>query len=293
MSYDLYFAPAGADRPVGLDFFRERPHYTVGNGQALYEHPDTGVHFIFEEVSDGDDPELPPATLVLLLNLFRPRCFAVEAATEIEALIEATGALVFDLQVDDPQPAAFSSAAFLESWNRSNRAAVSAVLSSGEDIGPLRTHPSEKLQALWAWNHRRASWNDELGDAVFVPAIGFFEVGDSTYSAVIWPDAVPVLLPQVDVVVVGLAALRRRRFWPFGGPTIATVRWDDLIDRLPSRTLREGPVPYLDLSTLEPSEALIAYLQKLPAASPKTLRRVAQSAVLDADLVPEVTERKR
>ncbi len=74
-------------------------------------------------------------------------------------------------------------------------------VSSGEDIGPLRAHPSEKLQAIWAWNRRRASWNDELGDAVFVPAIGFFEVEDSTYSAVIWPDAVPVLLPQVDVVV--------------------------------------------------------------------------------------------
>ena len=95
-----------------------------------------------------------------------------------------------------------------------------------------------------------------------------------------------MLLPQVDVVLIALDAFRRRRFWPFGGMTIATVRWDDLLDRLPTRTLLDGPLPYLDLSRLEPSNALIGYLQQQPATSQKEIRKVAQYAVLDDDVLP-------
>lgn len=202
-------------------------------------------------------------------------------------LVPIDGSVASDPQVADPQLGPFSSSTFLDSWNRSNRSAVSAVLASGEDIAPLRTRPSEELRAIWAWNRRRAAWNDELGEDVFVPAITFLEVEETTCSAVAWGDAVPFLLPQVDVVVIALDALRRGRwFRPFGGMTIATVRWEDLIERLPRHTLDQGPVPFLDLSTLVPSEALIDFFQQLPAAGATAVKRIAKSAVLDDDLVP-------
>jgi len=56
VSYDLLFLADPEQSVPDRDLFREqfarRAFYTVQNDQAIYEHPDTGVYFLFDLVTE-------------------------------------------------------------------------------------------------------------------------------------------------------------------------------------------------------------------------------------------------
>ncbi len=299
MSYDLLLV-GRADSAVArsLDYFRSRPHYTVTDAQAVYENPDTNVYFSFDATgSEADDPEAdqPRGTwLALNLNLYRPSVFGLEAAREVLAVTVATDSDVFDPQADDPAVRSFDTEEFLGRWNHANRRGHVALLSEREGQDPVpwpRSLPASTLRAVWEWNCARQAWNDALGDQVFVPCICFLDGGTDVETAVVWTDAIPVVLPRVDRVLLYRDELRPKRW--FGrskAPDLSEVTWAELAPFLPSPVESGRPLPYYDLRA--PSNAVA--LQRLIAGQPPLERPpkgLALDQVHDAELLPTGSER--
>lgn len=216
MSYDLYVrAPAGTPMPSAsalTAWFAGRLHYAMDETQAIYENDDTGVYFIFDLPSQpGEDDESPPS-LALNLNFFRPGCFAVEAAIELDALVKR-----FSFEVEDPQIAGmddgpYSTEGLLRGWNAGNELALRTLLTGEHAQETIHTLPAATIQRVWRWNLERKELQARLGEEVFVPRISYLALDGRVQTAVVWGDAIPVVLPPTDQLLLAREHLAPRRF---------------------------------------------------------------------------------
>src|SRR5690606_26788380 len=115
--YDLFFAARAAIPTLRriLDYFAQRPHYTIENHRASYLNPLTGVDFSFD-LQTGTGEYIASFHLEYL----RSHVFALEARPEVVAFIEA-----FDLSLYDPQegsvhPDALEPEALIRGYNQGN-----------------------------------------------------------------------------------------------------------------------------------------------------------------------------
>lgn len=290
MSYDLYFlrrqefAPVSASDIVG--YFRGRPHYSVEETQCWYQNEDTGVCFSFDYHSGEDEPAdseaeddvdagetieeiadgLEPVELSFNINYFRPHYFGLEAEHELSALIER-----FSLLVDDPQNEGmgrgeYSREGFLRGWNAGNLFGHRACLKSMQDAqrpidSPrLDALPAAKLEAMWSWNYQRAQLQRELGDDVFVPPIRLVRSDGLPKTFVVWGDAIPEALPQVDLYVLVRDELAPRRL--FRKSQDACLVEADAVRPLMSRARRvEAAPPYHLFRYGQPPRVIIEFFQ--------------------------------
>jgi hypothetical protein len=195
MSYDLYIdGGKKLDKKSFANHFKGRANYKVSKQQAIYENEDTAVHFIFDAPEEGIAP--------FNLNYFRPHVFGLEAAIELQAFADAFGATVVDPQGDDgEEPGPFNREKFLKAWNDGNQFAYKSLLKEQDE--PVYTWPSKQIREIWDWNYGRPPNENRVVDDMFVP--GIFAVASSEGQALtvaIWPPECPVLLPQVDFVLV-------------------------------------------------------------------------------------------
>jgi hypothetical protein len=225
MSHDLWFrSRRGAVDPAAVtEHFRARPGYQTAPGHVLYHNGDTGVHFVLEvEPEDGGDPETPP--LQLLLKLSRPSYFADEIEPEVTAFVRR-----FDLLVADPQADGdyreYEPKDVFAAWRDNNAMAAKALAAHAGKV-PLQL-PRERLHAAWRWSHARKARQQALGQGVFVPVIRFANVGGTVQTACAWTDAVPVLLPRVDCVLLPRDELAPRR-WLRREKDVAFASWQQL-----------------------------------------------------------------
>lgn len=215
MSYDLYFeaeSGKGIDKKSFAAYFKGRPNYEVGKGQAIYQNEDTGVYFIFDEPADG--------AVAFNLNYFRPHVFAIEAAIELEAFDKAFGMRVVDPQGDADEPIAFSKEKFFKGWKDGNKLAYKAMLKEQEK--PPHSWPAKKIRAVWEWNYGRHAEQERVGENLFVPGIFAIEVDGQALSVAIWPADCTVLLPEVDMVLVPCDQKSQT------GKEAALERWEDV-----------------------------------------------------------------
>jgi len=211
MSYDLFFTGSEITEEEFVGYFSGRKWYELNNQEAWYKNEDTGVYFNFEysnEPPEEDDDA--PQGVSFNLNFFRPHFFALEAEPEVRAFVEHFGCTVLDPQNDGDIEVHYSTAAFLEGWNRGNEFAYSALLSSQDDPRIIHTRPKTELRSIWEWNIKREHVQETLGENIFVPRIMFLEVDGKAHSAVAWPDAIPALIPTVDALLVGRDELAPR-----------------------------------------------------------------------------------
>ena len=293
MSYDLLVVGRpGSTVARSLEYFRSRPHYTVSDVQAVYENPDTGVYFVFElpEPADSDpEADVPRGTwLALILNLYRPSVFVLEATRELLALTVATESDVYDPQADEPAVGPFHPDEIVARWNDANRRGHEAILQprDGQELpAPPRTLPGEKLRAVWEWNHGRAAWNAELGEDVFVPRIFLFDGGVSVQTGVVWSDATPALLPRVDRVLVYRDALRPRSWLGrTKEPDLCEISWTELSPYLREPVEGVRSLAYYDLRQPPHPAALQRLITKLgPLSAPP--QSLALDQVHDAELL--------
>lgn len=195
MSYDLFFR--SPERPWSPDarqaFFSSRHGYELSGSAANYENADTGVYFAFSFEARDDG-------MSFNVNFFRPHVFALEAITELQAFVEHfRPAVVEDPQVDGVQGVGFNAEQFMRGWRAGNRTAVEIALSRG---ATLTTLPSATIEAAWRWNVERRARQASLGDTVFVPRVFFFLVEGAVRRVVVWPDVIPIALPEVDFVIL-------------------------------------------------------------------------------------------
>ena len=199
MSYDLLFDAASGkkiDKRSFAAYFNGRRHFEVGNGQAHYQHEDTGVYFIFDEPADG--------VVAFNLNFYRPHVFGLEAAIELQAFADA-----FKLDVTDPQgeraaPAKFDRDTFLRNWNHGNRFAYQSMAQEQSD-GPVHTWPAKRIREVWDWNYTRPTEEQSSDDDPFVPSIFVADVKGQPWSIAICPPECSILIPEVDALLVPLA----------------------------------------------------------------------------------------
>jgi hypothetical protein len=186
---------------------------------------------------------------------------------------------VFDPQSQGMGEGDFSAEGFRRGWNHGNAFAYRAI-PSGRASAPI-TRPASTLERIWRWNLERTRLQEQVGDAVFVPRISFFRSADRVFSASVWTDAVPAVLPETEMVVIYRNRLAAGLFR--NAPTIALASWEDVGSRLGGRRRDDVPLPHHYIDDGAPSIEVVRWIKKLPVAAP--LEGVAMDQVLDAEIL--------
>ncbi len=298
MSYDLYFlAEPVPEQDEFAAHFEKRPHYTLdeSGSQALYANEDTGVYFTFDlsELSaeeDDSDPEDPASSswASFNLNYYRLHYFADEAVPELEAFVSRFGGRVFDPQFGGMGEGEFSPEGFRRGWDHGNQSAY-GILATRADAGPLITRPAAELTRIWRWNLGRERLQQQLGESIFVPRISFFQVSgrsDGVVSASVWTDAIPVVLPETDMVVIHRGELAARGFLR-KRPAIALAPWEAVRPHLEGRRAERDPIRHHFLDHARPPGEIVRWFKRLPEASIEPLQ---MDKVLDAEILTKAME---
>jgi len=175
MSFHLRLTPrTGPLDDAAFEALFARRNYAIGDGQAAYQNPDTGVYFLFELTDGGVD---------FAINTRRSEIFAIEAAVELDALFGE-----FDADGE-----AFSEVAFLERWRVANLTDIATVLAEG---GVPRHRQRKVNVAMWRWNYGLQRLQHELEDeAVAAPLLFFAGPDNNPRPTCIWLMTTPMVMP--------------------------------------------------------------------------------------------------
>lgn len=286
MSYDLFFRPRSSeiDEEAFEQYFLSRPHYKVDLPQAWYQNEDTGVYFVFElkleHEADADEDDTSPVSLNI--NYFRPSYFILEAEPEVTAFVHA-----FDMTVSDPQmhgmgEREYNPALLKSGWNHGNDFGYSAILREPQNRSTVFSLPAAALMKAWSWNLGRHQLQNKLGDNVFVPRVLFVNIEGQAVTTAVWPDGIPIAVPEVDILLVPRKELAPRRF-------LRRVEDRALVSLNDARTVleqhgkrRTGDILVLDYSS--PPGEIVKYVQSLPADT-RDIQGLAADQVLDREIV--------
>jgi hypothetical protein len=166
-----------------------------------YANPDTGVAAWIEAQS----PALPAGyrglDVSLVLNYVRASWFGTETIPGFAAAVGSSGALVLDPQADSPTPRPPDSDRLINSWTRRNEAAVAAARAIGQTPPWLDTDRS-----IGWWRYQRAlpRLRRSFATDLYVPSVRLIRRtgSDRVERAMSWPDNVPTLLPQCDLIIM-------------------------------------------------------------------------------------------
>lgn len=214
MSYELFFTQREqVEHPDYTEFvayFQDRKNYLLEDNHAHYQNVDSGIYFYFEfdeglPERDKDEP-LEEAGYILIpivfsIHLFRPHVFALEAADELQAFIDHFELHVVDPQSDGMGEGLFTREGFLQSWSHSNAFAVEAICQQHPEH-PFPCTAAATIKKWWRWNVDRERYEHSLEGEAYVPKFNFIWFEEQVCSAVIWGDAGPVALPEVDYVII-------------------------------------------------------------------------------------------
>lgn len=284
MSYDLYFKPrTGAlDKEGMAAYFSSRPNYKVDPPQVWYRNEDTGVYFLFEEQDEKETEGTEYYPVVLNINFFRPSYFVQEAEPEVTAFVRE-----FDLIVSDPQfhgmgEGEYNPELLKSGWNHGNEFGYSALLRDPKSQMNIWSLPSATLLKAWSWNLLRQRLQDNLGETKFVPRVMFAVLDGDVKTVAVWPDGIPIAVPDVDYLIVPREELAPRRlFRRVEDKTIVALR-----DALPVLQ-KHGAVEThgtLVLDYARPTGEIARYVTSLPVDK-REARGLAADQVLDRELV--------
>lgn len=189
--------------PLFHEYFARRPHYTVDRDHARYLNPATGVAFEF-----SFHPTASEYIAIFYVDYLRSHVFVLEARPEVAAFIEH-----FDLALYDPHDGGMTHGTFeaegmLRGYNHGNGQVHRRHLRERSPAASLPSLPCDEQRAIWRWNASRELYWDYLGRAEgcasAVPRIEFLHDPDRPHrvrTAVRWLQALPLALPQVDLVL--------------------------------------------------------------------------------------------
>ncbi|MFB6376137.1 MAG: hypothetical protein ABEN55_24135, partial [Bradymonadaceae bacterium] len=210
--------------------------------------------------------------LTFQLQEGRPRIYGREAAEELEAFAESfASALAED----------FDAEAFRVDWEATNRGVIE---SGGAEGSSQHLVADDQLEAAWEWNRVRRELMEDLGGSMFVPRILFFRDAEGVRSGVVWPDAIPMALPEVDFVLVSVPehvdpsqdASRAHRI-SYEEFVEAAAEVADEID---------DPVPHLQLRWSEaPNEFVRELTSEENVADPDDLTGLGIDSIFESSLI--------
>lgn len=294
MSYDLFLRPRSGslDGRAVLGWFAGRANYTVLRNEIFYGSDDTGVYFNYTLTPPtedrGGEKDVEEAPLAFNMNYFRPSYFALEAEPEVAALVEA-----FDLTVEDPQndgmgTGDYDGEKFLSGWNAGNAFAC-RVMASQEGGEPVFSLESARLLEIWRWNRARRRMGEEHGGAVWFPRIAFAKYQGRVATFSVWPDALPSVLPETDLVVVGRKQFAPRRLLFFRRPDLTVVEWDRLRPLLERHAQRREDGTWSFAHEHPPAE-VESFLRALQPGWPD-MEALTADQILDRELLEQAQQK--
>jgi hypothetical protein len=151
----------------------------------------------------------------------RPSYFALEADIELTALIKEFDPCIEDPQIDGMRDGPFTTEGFLRGWSYGNAFAISTVIRNGA-ADQLQTVPQARRERAWEWNYRRRERMIRLGDIQFFPEIALWRIAGETAFVAVWATGMPIMLPEVDYVLVGRDAGGEQRY--------GLAAWSEVLD---------------------------------------------------------------
>ena len=284
MSYDLFFRARDKGQSFTQSdfdaYFRSRKNYTVEKRQAIYQNESTDVYFIFDFGQQEEDALAPFA---FNLNYFRPHFFGLEAEPELAAFIKHFNLLVSDPQVSGMGDGEYTAEGFLTGWNNGNEFGCKCILSQNPSQ-QIWTMTYDKIEAYWKWNHAKDAFQERIGDNVFVPRIMMFENQGQLVSGVAWGDGIPIMLPEVDIVIIPRQELAPRSFFGKTKEDMVVVKWADLLWILSEFQKETTVVPFYKLDYASRPQAVESFVCKQKTMKPK-LTMIPMDQVIDQEIV--------
>lgn len=284
MSYDLYLKPRSGilDPQRIIDYFSARPNYKVDPPQAWYQNEDTGVYFVFELQNEQEDDGEEPYPIALNINYFRPSYFIEEAEPEITAFVRAFDMIVLDPQNHGMGEGEYSSDLLKSGWNSGNDFSYSGIQREPQNRQNPASLPKAVLFKAWSWNLNRQKFQSELGESKFVPRILFILLDGEVRTAAVWPDGIPIAIPDVDYLIVPRKDLAPRKlFRRVGDRTIVALK-DALTILRKHATASALGAFILDYKT--PTVEISEYVESLPLDK-REIKGLAADQVLDREIV--------
>lgn len=220
-------------------YFKMRSFYRYHDGRAEYENPDTGVIFSFEwrleERVSAWHGEFYPVLFSMSFN--RPSFFAYEAAGEIQHFVETNSLEVRENADGTGLCGRFDRNTFIQNWKNGNRDVIQTVENFRREQNPNRTTgfflagpflSSDVLMHLWRWNFGREKLRNEVGYANEVPKMEVVCWNGAFHTCVSWTDAVPCVIPPVDVVLMTRIALAPRKFFFIPTNDVIPLPWAEV-----------------------------------------------------------------
>jgi hypothetical protein len=284
MSYDLYFTEPEVTRDQFTGYFSDRHHYKVENDQAWYENEDTGVYFCFEYSNEPEeDPEAPRGNIGFNMNYFRPHYFALEAEPEVQNFISHFDFKILDQQTNGMKDGPYSRKGIITGWNHGNEAGYDAFLNSDEPIEVTHSRPHDELESIWNWNYSREQTQNKLGDGIFVPRIMFFQIDGKTRSVIVWPDAIPILIPTVDYIVIPRQELAPRGLFK-KKDDICAVSFGEALHVLKDFGTEDSPINSYSLNYTAPPKHIVTFIKSLPSQKTE-MQGISLDQILNQELV--------
>lgn len=275
MSYEIYLTPSlesSFSPETFSEYFSEIDNMSVQGTIAKYENEATGVYFLFELFHSDDQGYY----VNFHMNFMRPSFFPIEAEPLVRAFAEAFNCSIKDDQIGGMDDGVYDRSRFLSGWYLTTERVCQ---SRAGDTAGIITYPQEQLIKNWKWNYNKESLQLALGENVFVPTIRYCECEGRVVSYVLWSDAVSVLMPKVDVIVI----MRLHTLFDPNSADAMTPTflcdWADLAPEIEQYPLLEEVEGY-HLKYHEPPLSLVNRIKSLPNR-PDPKSQIPYEAILD------------
>lgn len=278
MSYvlNLYFRQSVMWRRM-LDYFGTREHFKISGNDVFYQHSETGTNFSIKLHCSRN--LLLQKTVVAAefeINYHRPSYFGIEAEKELSAFVGAFRPRINDDQIRGMGDGYYSGEGFLSGWNFGNVFSIRADLQTRPDR-EMASLPANTLNSIWAWNYHRAG----RSDIRVQPKIMLFRINGRLSRMIFWARGAPVLLPEVDYILVGREVSGERH--------VGMATWSEVLEVARRAGFDTANVPLcLDyFTTPQPIAEWVANIQPIQT---RNLERIELFQVLDDELIAAARE---
>lgn len=276
MSYEIVCS-FGSDKPSRSKFDRyvgRRDWYESTGEGAAYADTDTGVRF---EVSVRDSADgVEDVTFQCPAGV--PKVYGKEIAEELVALREALGGSLSaegdEVDVDGAR----------HHWEEANRAAIAEQIDDGETLNRM---PADQVREAWRWNRGRQAYHGRRPGSLFVPRVHFFAYDGDVGRGIIWPDAIPLALPPVDLLLVSLP---EEMLDDEGAADKYVIGYEEFLEGAEAAAEQtDDPEPHLVLSWEEvPTDVVEHVVEVGGVAKPDELEGLSAEHIFEEELIEQI-----
>ncbi|WP_282048658.1 hypothetical protein [Maribacter aquivivus] len=243
MSYDLYFY-SKIDNPISreqiwLEFKKMVPNnISKADSQIHYENERTGVYFLIninEQNTKQEDidlydsfEEFENTYISASINFLRPDFFGREIFPIIDKICEKLDLYIYNPQeVNDTnqRPLKWNLSELGEHW-KINNAQVSKKQFKELNLNYYQKTKSDKI---WEYTSRIEDLVNGMKEDIYIPNL-FMIMDKKTkkiFSCVVWTQSIPMILPEVDLVILNK---NYKRFFK-KIEEVGIVKYEDIISK--------------------------------------------------------------